>query len=576
MARQCMFWGAATAFALASAGFLPAQSELWGESGELWDAKGLLPDFSFAGYRRGEASIPERAPEVWVTDFGAKPDSEEDATEAFRKAISASPGKCIGVPEGRFVLSDRIRITEKGTVLRGAGPGRTVLHFTRGLQEIEPTKAFNGGGFETNQWSWSGGLIIVGKSGDGAGGWRGITATAARGDTVVAVDAPADFEKGQEVVIEAQDDEQGSLTNYLYRGDPGDAESILGKTSMRQVARVTGAGEGGVQLDRPLRTDLKPEWSPRIKRFDPVSQDCGLENLTIDFPPRPYRGHWMEDGLNGVEVKGTHNWVRDVVIHNSDSGIYMSGQFNTMAGVTLTADRREHDTGMTGHHGLSVGGQDNLVTRFRFETRFFHDVTLESCAMGHVFSEGSGVDVCFDHHRVAPYENLFTSIDLGQGTRPWLSGGTAGKGLHTASGAVFWNIDSKDRFALPAPGFGPPGLVFVGLNSGTVRKSDLKEGWHFEKLRPGGFEPANLHAAQLQRRLKGGGGAGPGPAVAGAPAAPKFMSWTNTGGASIEAAFLGLSGTSVQLRMRDGKTYDYPLEKLTPESREQARRLAAP
>ncbi|MGZ8920969.1 MAG: hypothetical protein ACXW3L_08290, partial [Limisphaerales bacterium] len=33
----------------------PAEhSELWGAAGEKWDARSRLPDFSFAGYHRGE------------------------------------------------------------------------------------------------------------------------------------------------------------------------------------------------------------------------------------------------------------------------------------------------------------------------------------------------------------------------------------------------------------------------------------------------------------------------------------------------------------------------------------------
>jgi hypothetical protein len=35
-----------------------AYSELWGKDGEAWTAAGRLPDFSFAGYGRGEKEIP--------------------------------------------------------------------------------------------------------------------------------------------------------------------------------------------------------------------------------------------------------------------------------------------------------------------------------------------------------------------------------------------------------------------------------------------------------------------------------------------------------------------------------------
>ena len=76
----------------------------------------------------------------------------------------------------------------------------------------------------------------------------------------------------------------------------------------------------------------------------------------------------------------------------------------------------------TGHHGFEFDGDDNLLTRFRFNTRFVHDITVSRCA-GNVASDGGGVDLCFDHHKRSPYANLFTNLDLGQGSRMYQCGG---------------------------------------------------------------------------------------------------------------------------------------------------------
>lgn len=96
-----------------------SHSELWGEAGEKWTPDSRLPDFSFAGYRRGEE--PYRIPEasVSVADFGARGDGESDDTSAFREAIAAGAGKRVLVPEGRYLLSDRLEIEASGTVLQG-------------------------------------------------------------------------------------------------------------------------------------------------------------------------------------------------------------------------------------------------------------------------------------------------------------------------------------------------------------------------------------------------------------------------------------------------------------------------
>lgn len=482
---------------------LYAQTELWGRSGEAWNPKGILPDFSFAGYRRGELPIPNRTPTVSVVDFGAR--SNADATVAIQKAIDENPGKCIEIPSGTFLISGRIRVQSPGTVLQGAGPGKTILHFTRSLQEIEPTQAKTGGGESTNRWSWSGGLVVVGDSGLEAAKTQRISGESKRGENVIQVDDLRGIDTGDDIRIEMWDDAGGSLTDYLYRGAPGEDSIIRDHTFVWQVATVVAIEGSQVTIDRPLRADVDLRWEPRIRKFVPKAEDCGLDGVTISFPARPYRGHWKEDGFNGVALNGTNNWVRNIEIRNADSGIYVTGQFNTVDGVTVTADRTPHGSGITGHHGLTTTGQDCLITHFRIKTKFFHDLTVDKGAIGNVFSEGRGVDLCLDHHRFAPYENLFTAIDLGLGTRPWSSGGASGKGRHSAAGATFWNIDSNIKIRPPEEDFGPRGLIFVGLNAqdgGIGRPTILPGGWYYEPQRPGRFEPANLHRAQLARRLR--------------------------------------------------------------------------
>jgi hypothetical protein len=53
-----------------------------------------------------------------------------------------------------------------------------------------------------------------------------------------------------------------------------------------------------------------------------------------------------------------------------------------------------------------------------------------------------------------------------------------------------------------------------------------------------------------------------------------YLLWKNTEGREIEARFLRLDADKVTLVMRDGKSYPYPLAKLSVESQAQARKLA--
>ena len=117
----------------------PAQSSaLWGRDGEAWSPQSRLPDFSYAGYHRGETPLPTRPATVDVKTFGAVGDGVTDDTAAFQKAIAAAKGKVIRVPAGRYLITDFLTIRDRGTVLQGASAEESVLVFTTPLNTIKP------------------------------------------------------------------------------------------------------------------------------------------------------------------------------------------------------------------------------------------------------------------------------------------------------------------------------------------------------------------------------------------------------------------------------------------------------
>ena len=84
----------------------PVFSELWGEAGEKWSATSRLPDFSYAGYHRGEKPIPELPRATNVHDFGARGDGVTDDTRALQAAIDATTAGAVYLPPGRYLVSD--------------------------------------------------------------------------------------------------------------------------------------------------------------------------------------------------------------------------------------------------------------------------------------------------------------------------------------------------------------------------------------------------------------------------------------------------------------------------------------
>ncbi|MCF7790293.1 MAG: glycoside hydrolase family 55 protein [Prosthecobacter sp.] len=543
-----------------------ATSDLWGKAGEHWTPSSPLPDFSFAGYRMGTAEpvVPEAR--VSVKDFGATGDGTTDDTGAILKAITAAPGKVIFFPAGRYVVTKFLQITQSGTVLQGAGTALTTLLMPVPMNTIVP-RVFNNpaSSIATTLYSWSGGMISLAGNGYAGEALSIVAAAAKRGDTTLQVADTSKLEVGSRVVLELNDNSARTLLAHVYRGDSGDLSKLKETYALQQVLTVVKIEGQTLKVDRPLRSDVNTEWTPVLKRYAPTLENCGVEHLTIEFPATPYRGHWTEEGYNPVEIKGAADcWLRGLKIVNPDSGPFVIGSvFCTLDGIEFTSTRKPAVEDIQGHHGISLMGVDCLCRNFTIGMKFFHDLTVSQGSTGNVFSNGRATDLAIDNHRHGPYENLFTQLDAGLGTRLWTSGGSTGQGKHAAAGAVFWNIKTKKDIAMPSADFAPDGgLVLAGLKL-RVRKSEV--GKHqVETISPGKLEPPDLHEAQRTKRL--------GLASQGTGIAVKAFTWTNTAGRSIQAQFVGVEGANVLLRM-DGKDIPVPLSSLSAASLQQAQSL---
>ena len=485
----------------------PAVSRLWGKQGELWSPQSRLPDFSFAGYRWGQEKYRIPRESISVKDFGAAGDGKTDDTAAFQRAIAAGRGKLILIPAGRYILNGLLKIDSSNTVLRGDGSSRTTLVFQTPGDKLDPRPAKTDGNQPTTNWSWAGGLISIGGPAPRSQAAAKVRAPASRGATELVLES-APFQPGEEVLLVLSDDESKSLLEYLYRGQTGDI-SGLNRWRVMQVFRITQVKGNTIFLNRPLRFDVRPQWRPTLERFRPAVTDAGIEGICFDFPVMRYEGHFREVGYNPVEITrwAAHCWLRDLLIRNADSGPYVSGFFCTVEDIRLEADpQRLSPQGYSGHHGISLYGNDCLCQDFSIQTRFIHDLTVQS-AIGCVFSRGKAIDLNMDHHRWAPYENLFTDIDAGKGTRLFASSGGGMRGNHSAAGATFWNIRAQRAAAWPKWGVDAINIVAVPIiaadkPAGPLPEPTASQGRWLEPIEPGKIEPANLYEAMKARRSR--------------------------------------------------------------------------
>ncbi len=476
-------------------------SKLWGADGSKWDPSGRLPDVSHAGYACGEREIPKPPVKASVRDYGAKGDGITDDTAAFLKAIANAPGGALAIPAGRYRIEKILEIKRPGLVLRGAGMGKTTLVCKVPLNDIVPNWGETTSGQRTSNYSWSGGIVWF-KGDDRAKLLGTCKVPANRGARQLRLEGDAkSLKAGTWIEIRVKDDDQRSLLDHLYSGDPGNVSKIkAGKHSTSFVTRVTGVKDGLLALDRPLRIDIRPEWKPKVYLYQPDVTNSGIEELSFEFPERTYGGHFSELGFNAVAFNGVaHCWARNLELINADSGIFAAGRFCTIEGLHFKIRNVTENRGEFGHHGVTLSGHDNLLTRFSIAQRFIHDISVEGGA-GNVASAGSGWDLCFDHHKRAPYENVFTDIDAGEGSRLWKCGGGANLGRHCAARGTFWNIRSKQDQNHPGD-FGPASMNLVAVQS--LEKSLTHEaGRWMEVIDPDQIIPTNLHEAQRSKRLK--------------------------------------------------------------------------
>jgi len=475
-------------------------SLLWGRNGEAWDPAGRLPDVSFAGYACGERPIPDVAEVANVRDFGAKGDGTTDDTDAFLAAIGKVKQGAVIVPAGRYRITKFIEITKPGLILRGEGPERSILVCPVPLNDIKPDWGATTTGERTSNYSWSGGIVSF-KGGNPGKRIGRCPTPAKRGGHELKVEGDASrLSPGDWIEIAIRDDAERSLLTYLYSGDPGGLSKIrASKHATSFVTRVTKINGQILTLERPLRTDIRPEWNPEISTWLPTVTNSGIEHIGFEFPERKYQGHFSELGFNAVAFTNVADcWARDLIITNSDSGVFAGGRFCTVENVRCQMVKVVESGGVFGHHGIDLSGNDNLLTRFEIRQRFVHDITVERGA-GNVACSGSGTDLSFDHHKRAPYDNVFTDIDLGAGTRMWKSGGGADLGRNCAAHGTFWNIRAAKRQKYPE-NFGPASMNLVALQTTETSVTEPNSRW-FEAIPPARIEPENLYQAQLKRRL---------------------------------------------------------------------------
>lgn len=429
---------------LAQTALLPAQkamqeektsSRLWGENGELWDPRGRLPDFSYAGYDAGNSSIPVFTNVVNVLDYGAIKDDTISDVSGILDAIAAAPeSSVIYFPAGKYVIDTTLLINKSKLVLKGDGDheGGTVFYLPNSATEA------NG----TYQGSYSAGDYghLIKFYGGFLGARSLIVENADRGDRTVTVDDPMDLKVGDVIAINATGDNpaNGELWHEYHNNQSKnwDCTEVWatgnGGSMFHRIERIEG---NLITFQEALRLKIKPSWNMKIYTQTPGLENVGFEDIRVEFIETEHTGHLDEPGYNAIQFNHCRDfWCRNVSINHCDNGIYIKGSaYGEIENISFL--------GREGHHAIKIAySANNLVTGINFQTNlpYTHSVTFIHKANGNVLRNVSGTQsISLDFHRNAPFSNLICDV-----RSEWTheSSGAVCAGPHGGARNVYWGL----------------------------------------------------------------------------------------------------------------------------------------
>lgn len=518
-------------------------------------AKNYLPDFSYAGYNHGVGDIPTlKGKVIDVTKFGVIADDNIDDSAAILKALEAAHNSRAAVvvkfPKGKIIISEILKIRRSDIVLRGAGSGPkgTILHFPRPLQMIDKTDSLDelreyitkydkrhrvkekNVDVPFSEYSWSGGFIWVQKDGTRAASYLESKdpkiieiAKALKGDAggrTVEVNSVENLKAGD--VLELQwfnrQGENGALIKEMY----GDTDVKIGshhwtfkdRPLVRQKTEILSIDGNSVTISDPLLHNISADIPAQFARWEHIT-NVGIEDLHISFPDSPYFGHHMERGYNGIYLTSVFNgWVRDVSVHNGDTGILTYNSANvTISNIETTGERRAH-------YSVHAGNVHNmLVKNLTVNNSAIHSLSLNTQSTKCVFKNATVNEAAvLDQHAGANHQNLFDNVTTnieakrdkkgpyypiwdGSGAGYWQPGHGRFSTTWNLKVNVLSGADRTETVDLRGLAEGPDARI-VGISGNRNFKVDYFPKPYMERLNSSMKDVPSLYDYQLSQRFQ--------------------------------------------------------------------------
>jgi hypothetical protein len=483
------------------------ESQIWNQFKQqrIESQESCLPDFSYAGYQRGESSFPDVEHEVFdVTDFGAIPNDSKSDKLAIQKAVAAAVKKKSGIvffPKGRFLVNEdsdeptSIVINGSHIVFRGSGsgPGGTEIFMKNHLPAKDPKKL----------WTVPYMFQFVGKGKESL--ITEVVQNAKAGDKSLVVKEAVRIQAGDWVVLRVKNNAPDLIESEMCGCEVDKAwTSILNKgvyvNEYHQVKSVDG--------------NVVSFWEPVLKTIDKAHEwqvfscshyeEVGVEDIA-------FIGNWHDDFVHHKDYihDGGFSIVKFSRLTNSWINRCRFTDVNRAVNVGLSANVSVLNckvTGIPGHSSLSSNASTRvLIGNCVDSSSQWHAPGVAGPSIGTVIWRVSyNEDTSFESHASQPRATLFDCVEGG-----FFSGRAGGARQNLPNHMeylVLWNYkelgeaDENFEFWSSKTWFWkilPPFVIgFHGVGT-TFNESQIKV---LESLgKP--VEPESLYEAQLKLRL---------------------------------------------------------------------------
>ena len=488
--------------------------------GHVTESGQFLHDFSYAGYRNGEAPLPDVLPgpviDV-VAELGADSRGRADATAAIQAAVDRVcelKGGTVLLPAGLYRCDGVIRAGASGVVIRGEGPERTRVFFTR-------SEGMRGRAHITFSGTVRRGAEVM-LAEDAPNRSRSVRVT----------DADA-LSPGDDVVV------GWAITDAFVEehGMTGTWRAFNGKWRpffrRRVVAADARATPDTVTLDVPLRYRARIRDGASVRGESGYLHDCGLQDLSVATAVA-WEAAWSQHRVHAVAFRGVRDgWVRRVHSfpsplpeakghHLQSGGVYVLDCKRVTVAECRMAKAQNRGGGGDGYlfeisrssevltrECEASGGRHNFIQNWDFGT--------SGCVWLRCTSRGSralktrhipvGFPAYCEYHHSLAMACLVDQCTLEDGwyggnRRDWSSGAGA-----TVTQSVYWNTRGGGAIRSWQHGhgyvIGTEDMKVETALSGRSAKGSAPED-AVEGVGQGRWlVPQSLYEDQLQRRLEG-------------------------------------------------------------------------